>query len=507
MKITNKQLVTIIQNTKDKNELRELLKHIFSFKENIDIFSLFFFPDTCTNKIPEFHKELYTILFKEGNDSFAAPRGHAKSSVAGLIFLIFNIVNKLKKYIVYISQNHAKTVQFIDPIRAEFGTNKKLMFVYGNMRIINDKEEGKDREDCFDVNGIRVEAVSFEKNIRGFKYNNMRPDLILLDDVEEDMRTLNPELRIKDAHKLNKVIIPSLDIDGQYKFYGTLLHIDSLLMKKIKQHNGKIFKACDENFNNILWPDRFTKEKLQKIKKDIGSIAFSQELMNNPVDIENNLIKKEWIEACYDYNLSFVESAKLPFAKKNMGADFAFSDRISADNSAFVSVGVYNNKKYIFHCETFHGLSVIEQLDYIKDILYVKHKYDQIGLEENSIRSMTKELLNHRLPFILFWTGANDPAQKEKEYKDREFKGKRHTVGKTNLIMRLATAFENNEFVIPYKTDYDKEIAHEIMNECISFALAGGKLVEAGIHPDIPIGLGYALELTNMGREHTFFFG
>ena len=507
MKITSQQLVKIIKKTPNKGELREILRHLFSFRENIGVFSLFLFPETCTNKIPDFHLELFELLFKPSNDAVAAPRGHGKSSATGIIFLIFCIVNKLEKYIVYVSQNHSKTVQFLDPIRNEFKNNPRLKFLYGDLNINTISEEGRDREDCFDIGGARVEAVSFEKNLRGFKYGNMRPTLIICDDIEEDARTLNPVLRKKDEDKLNKVIIPSLDINGRLKMIGTILHIDSLLYKKIKQYGGKVYRACDVNFDNILWPNRFTEEKLKAIKQSIGSIAFSQEYLNNPVDVENNIIKKEWIEASYDESISFEEASKLPFGKRHMGADFAFSDRVSADKSAYLSLGHHNNKKYIYHCETFRGLSLIEQLRHIKEVLHPKYKYDKIGLEENSIRSMTKELLADQLPFILFWTSANDPAKKQKEHKEREFQGKRHTVGKTNLIMRLATAFENNEIVIPYKTDRDKEIAHMIMNECISFALSGGKLVEAGVHPDIPIALGYALELSNMYREHSFFFG
>lgn len=508
MRITPKQLATILKNSTNDLELKELLKYIFSFNENIDTFSLFFFPDTCKNKIPSFHKEIYKILFRSGNDAFAAPRGHAKSSISGLIFLIYCVVYNIDKYIVYVSQNHTKTVQFLDPIRYEFKNNLNLKAVYGDMQLKIEKDEhNKDREDCFDINGVRIEAVSFEKNLRGFKYRNMRPTLIICDDIEEDMRTLNPELRIKDENKLNKVIIPSLDIDGRIKFIGTLLHIDSLLMKKIKQYGGKIYSACDTDFNNVLWPDRFSKEKLLEIKKDIGSIAFSQEYLNNPVDVENTLIKPEWIRACFDDTLSFNDITNLKVDTKVLGADFAFSDRITADKSAFVSVGLYNNKKLIFHCETFKGLSITEQLEYISNVLHPKYNYKELAFEENSIKAISKDISNFGLPIILFWTAASDPSQKEKEYKEKEYQGKRHTVGKTNLIMRLGTAFENKEFIIPYKTEKDKKIANEILQECTSYALANGKLVEASVHPDIPIGLGYALELLNRTKEYSFFFG
>lgn len=496
MNVTPQQIGTLIKDSKNDSTLRELLQYLFSYKENINTFAEVVFPGVVTNKIPKFHKEIYEILFSSGNSALAAPRGHAKSSITGIIYLIFCVVNNLEKYIVYISQNHTKTVQFLDPIRYEFKNNRMLQFIYGDITLRKSTDDNdKDREDCFDVLGCRVEAVSFEKNLRGFKYRNIRPTLIIGDDIESDERVLNPELRVKDHNKLNKVIIPSLDIKGRFKMIGTILHIDSLLNKKIKQYNGKIFSACNENLENLLWKDRFTKKILSQIKKDIGSVAFQQEYLNNPIDNTSSLIKREWITQCFREDLSQEDVLKLEFDMKTLGCDFAFSDRITADESAFVSLGEKDGFYYLLGSQKHKGLSLTEQMNIIKNELNEKHQYDQIGLEENSIKGISKDISQWDMPITLFWTSASDPAGRLKPNYD--YFAKRHTVGKINLIMRLSTAFENKKFIIPYKTEEDKARADRILSECVSYALSDGKLVESGIHPDIPIGMGYALELIN----------
>jgi hypothetical protein len=149
-------------------------------------------------------------------------------------------------------------------------------------------------------------------------------------------------------------------------------------------------------------------------------------------------------------------------------------------------------------------LAINEQKDIIKDVMHERWQYDQIGLEENSIKAISKDIQQWNLPITLFWTAASDPASRKKP--DYDWSEKRHTVGKTNLIIRLGTAFENGRFVIPYKTEDDKIIADQLLAECCSFALSEGKLVEAGVHPDIPIALGYALELINQPQA-IFDFG
>jgi len=504
MRVTLKDVYKVCKQIKNNpKDLRGVLRYYFSFEENIDTFGRFFFSHALSNKVPKFHKEIYEILLTNENSALAAPRGHAKSTITGLVFLIYCIVNDLEKYIVYISQSYSKTVQFLTPIRDEFKNNIWLKFVYGDLTPKSTRDDdGKDREDCFDVGNSRVEAASFEKNIRGFKWKHTRPTLIICDDIESDERVLNPDLRMKDADKLNRVIIPSLDIDGRLKFIGTILHHDSLLQKKLKQYSGKVFKA--ENDDGILWPDRFTKKKLDAIKKDIGSLAYQKEYMNNPVDNESSIIKREWITDSFRKDLSWEDVNKIEFDYKFLGVDFAFSDRITADSSAFVSIGVKDEFFYLLDCQTKKGWSAQEQLNFVKHTLHPKFRYDKIGLEENSIKAISKDLSQYNLPFVLFWTSGGDPSKSKTYYRDYEFDGKRHSVGKNNLILRLSTAFENGRFIIPFKEDY--EIVERLVAECTSFALNDGKLVESGVHPDIPIGLGYCLELADNFKGGVILF-
>jgi hypothetical protein len=173
------------------------------------------------------------------------------------------------------------------------------------------------------------------------------------------------------------------------------------------------------------------------------------------------------------------------------GVDFAFSERLTADKSAFVSLARCDDKFYVIWGDTKRGLSVSEQLDYIKFGWNTVLRHDWIGLEENSIKAVSKDLESMQLPLKLFWTSQRDP--KKEQLKDMM----RQTVGKINLIHRLAVAFEHHRFVIPYKTEQDRFFAEMLLQECTSYSLMNGKLVESSVHPDIPIALGYALELIN----------
>lgn len=495
MSLTVQRCIDVMKQPVTTLDLRRFYYQQFADPKNFEAFCRFILPGAFTKPFSRFHREIIEEFMKDKDSAVAAPRGHGKSTLIGQGFVIWNILYKRKKYIVYTSQNHTKSVQFLDPVREELKTNDRIRFIYGDVTLRVEKDDkGKDREDVFDINGVRIQALSFEKNIRGLKHGNQRPDLVICDDIEDDDRVLNPELRVKDAFKLDKQIIPALDAEtGVLKFVGTILHLDSLLTKKLITFSGQTYRACELDSEGrvipetILFPDLFTADKLNDIKRKIGSSAFQSEYLNDPVDNEASLIKREWIVRCFDDSLSFDDG--IP-EHAILGADFAYSDRVSADKSAFVAVSK-GDMHTIHFCDTKKAMSISEQFNYLQ-YLHVTHKFSNLALEENSIRSMSKDLKGYNFPFTLFWTGNSDKPNTKTP--DEYFQGKRHTVSKINMIKRLAVQFENRNIRIPYRTDEDKRIAHTILDECSSFALQDGKLVEVGVHPDIPIALAFAIE-------------
>ncbi len=434
------------------------------------------------------------------------------SSLVGKGIILKKICYNEEKYILYCSRNHELSKMFLEPIKYELKNNRLLKFVYPNIDIKKVKEEdgGRDREDCFDIGKtMRIQAHSFEKNARGFLFGNQRPTLIVFDDIDDDQRVLNPKLRMNDYDKLSKQMIPGLDPEcGKYKMIGTIIHLDSILAKRLNKSGGKIYRAyeTDDDGNiiedSILFPELFSKKFFEKYIKDWGSMAASSEYLNNPIDDVTNLIKRKWVKSCFCEDLSFSDDVS-EYEEKVQGVDFAFSDRVTADQSAFVGIGKKDDCVDMISCITKKGMSILEQFDFISE-LNTKYAFEDNGLEENSIRSMSKEIDDYDFDVTLFWTGASDPAIKEKEYTQTDFSGKRYTLGKTSMIKRLTTMFETNyinrqkgkgyTFRIPYKTDADRIVANKILDECVSFALEDGKLVENGVHPDIPIALQLAFE-------------
>ena len=168
----------------------------------------------------------------------------------------------------------------------------------------------------------------------------------------------------------------------------------------------------------------------------------------------------------------------------------------SSDYSAFIDLGVIRDgEKVEYHILNYRrekGLSVTRQMEMI-GLMHANRKYDLIALEENSIKSVSQDIREMGLPVKMFWTGTRD--EKDVTAKNNYKPSKTHSISKINAINRLAIAFENGNFRIPYTNNKQETQANILVNELTSWALEEGKLVEIGMHPDGPMALIMAMSL------------
>lgn len=226
------------------------------------------------------------------------PREFGKSTMA-MIFVMWCIINRYKKFVLYISKSFDHAVGLVGPMKKEFESNEDLKDVYGDVR------GGKWTESILDFNfGARIMAIGRGQSVRGLKYINHRPDLIILDDIEDDKSCDNKELRMELQEWLDKQVIPGVNSsDGNIAAFGTILHPDSLLanlslnknrLLKYTDFQTMFFAALDDKEESI-WEDKFsTQALLDERRRD--PYSFAQERMNQPIPLSAGMFKKEYFK-------------------------------------------------------------------------------------------------------------------------------------------------------------------------------------------------------------------
>lgn len=309
---------------------------------------------------PDFHQELSAYLdtfMGKPTQRFAwsVSRGHAKSSYLSNMYPVYNIVHSLRHYIIVVSETNSGAIMFTEWINNQLKFNEKLRRVYGVMLSTNVKENAKDNSEIFVThNNIKVQAASIGKQLRGSRHLNYRPDLIIADDLESARNTATPELREKNLHWWNSVVMPMGDPTATGIIYmGTLVHPSGLLPAVMERADFKsrrysaiisppthqelweryeeIYRDQEnpdrltdaENFYTMnrekmdegvetLWADRFPFYKLMQEKVNIGTRAFNSEFLNIGHSDEDAIFKSDMFVFFDDKDLYDSFGRKIP---------------------------------------------------------------------------------------------------------------------------------------------------------------------------------------------------
>ncbi len=329
---------------------------------DMEFFGRAYFPHYFSRPSPEFHKELDAI-WQQGvlkgqypitpvkikeisrmngtKRVAAAPRGHAKSTTLTFKGTMHAIVYGYKHYPIIISDSSEQAEGFLDNIRVEFEENEFLKEDFGDLT-------GKVWRSnvLITSTNIKVEAIGSGKKIRGRKHRNWRPDLIVLDDIENDENVRTPEQRSKLENWFLKAVSKAGDDYTDIVYIGTLLHYDSLLAKTLKNPGYKAikykavisFSKADDlwkkwediytdlsNDNHeedarayfeanrdamlegtqVLWEEKLSYYDLMVMRVTEGEASFNSEEQNEPINPEDCIFNKEWFEFYNEAEIDF----------------------------------------------------------------------------------------------------------------------------------------------------------------------------------------------------------
>ncbi|ORM62015.1 hypothetical protein PRCB_03030 [Pantoea rodasii] len=204
--------------------------------------------------------ELHVYLFqrlpqivagtKGCNDAIAAPRGEAKSTLVSQLFVLWCIIRNIKHYPVIVMDSIDQAYPMLEAIKAELVYNPRLQTDYpdvcGQGRVWQ-------MGTILTRNDIKVQVAGSGKKLRGLRHGPYRPDLVVLDDIENDENVRKPEQRDKLEGWLKKTVLPLGQAGGKLDvvYIGTILHYDSVLSRTL---NNKLWRTA--RFKAMRrWPD------------------------------------------------------------------------------------------------------------------------------------------------------------------------------------------------------------------------------------------------------------
>lgn len=279
-----------------------------------DEFCYTYFPRYFNIPIPEFRMD--TIDFLNDNSGtikkFATvePRSHGKSTTYCLAYIIYALTFGLKNFIVYFAARKEEARGWLGNIRMEFENNERLLEDFPWMTKEVSVETGQttswNDNHLFFKTGQRVTCKGWFNSTRGLNHYGKRPDLIIIDDAENESMVSNPFIRERFLQYYTQAVGNLGGNEGCDTFIvGTLLHPESFLSKAVDPDGPQIFSEYRKTFHRavinwdeetVLWPEAWSFERLMEQQAEIGEAAFQQEFQGVPARLFQCLFTEDKIK-------------------------------------------------------------------------------------------------------------------------------------------------------------------------------------------------------------------
>lgn len=319
----------------------ERRKKVFDPVHGYDYFVSHYFPHYVRSTS---RSDLHNYLFAELpavlqapkpiNMATAAPRGEAKSTLVSQLFTLYCLVTQQKRYALIVMDSIDQAYPMLEAIKVELEFNQRL-------RIDFPEVAGQGRvwqaATIITKANQKVQVAGSGKKLRGLRHGAYRPDLVVLDDIENDEQVRSAEQRDKLHDWLKKTVLPlgaagdKLDV----VYIGTILHYDSVLNRTLSSKAWKTakFKALKKMPDDMAlwdkWEDFFLNEgeavadafyyanqaamdkgsevswaarpllTLMKIRARDGHATFDSEYQNDPLSSDDAIFAnaiKYWTE-------------------------------------------------------------------------------------------------------------------------------------------------------------------------------------------------------------------
>jgi predicted phage terminase large subunit-like protein len=361
-----------------------------------------------------FHEEMYHILEDEKIlfAVFTAFRGSAKSSIITTAYVLWSILGyQQKKFIIIGALTEQKARQCLINIKNELLHN---ILLKNDLGPFTEEKNSLGNATAIIIKKLNVKIMicSVEQSVRGVRHGEHRPDLIILDDIEDINSVKTQDGRNKTYNWLTGEVLPAGGTKTRFIVVGNLLHEDSVLkrlQRKIMNGEMSTLNAVYREYpiindeGLILWPGKYpTLESIeQERQKTADEVAWHREYLLKIISSADQVVRPEWIH-------TYSTLPENDLRKIVFGIDLAISQRDSADYTAIVVAYVYgygnDTNIYILPQPANLKITYPEQVSYIKS-LYGVHRHmlwnvevfiEDVGYQRALVQSLETDGLNVR---------------------------------------------------------------------------------------------------------------
>lgn len=209
-----------------------------------------YIPHHFTRKFSRFHTTLaskYDKTNKRGQKiCVIAPRGNAKTTIT-LAKILKSICEGTEHFILLVMDTADQSTLLLSSVVYELESNDKLRQDYP-AACAKGKTWNTTRIET--QNAVCVEALGTGQKVRGKKFRQWRPSLIIVDDPDNDKDVRSPTVRLAHIDWFNKALLECGDTETNFFVIGTMIHRECIVAECEKRPDFQTIKFA----SIIKWP-------------------------------------------------------------------------------------------------------------------------------------------------------------------------------------------------------------------------------------------------------------
>ena len=185
-----------------------------------------------------------------------------------------------KKNIIMVSNSEDNAKRLLEPYRAQLDSNQRIINDYGVQKTIGKWTEGEFKT----KKGSAFRAIGAGQSPRGTKSDDIRPDMILIDDIDTDADCLNPEIIKKKVEWIFDALIPTRSISVPLSIIanGNII-AEYCCMTELSKKADKTDIVNIRTNGVSSWPEKNSEAHIDRVLSILPYSSIQKEYYNSPM--------------------------------------------------------------------------------------------------------------------------------------------------------------------------------------------------------------------------------
>lgn len=324
----------------DQNETIEQQKaRIKRLESNFEEWKKYYFPKYCYAPAAPFHIDASKRILNnlEWYESRVWARELAKDAVC-MMETIYQGLTGVIDNILLISNSWDKAAELLEPYRIVLEKNERIINDYGIQQLIGSWAYG----DFVTTGGVSFLAVGAGQSPRGSRKEEVRPNKIIISDIDTDEDVLNSQIIDKRWEWFEKAVFPTRSVSKNFQviWLGNLIAKDCCVARAMKKADYVDTVNLEDEEGNSTWEAKNSIENIKRIKDKISTAAYQAEYMNNPLTEGSVFKEMTWGKVPPLNTFPFLINYADPSPSNNT------KSKANSNKASFL-MGLYEGKLYV----------------------------------------------------------------------------------------------------------------------------------------------------------------